>query len=188
MHRLARIITEVLSPTVLVTAFLLVSCALTDGWRGFWFGLLAAVFTALGPFVGIVIASRRGRLSDHHVGNRRQRLPVLLASLVSAGIGFALLVGLGAPRAAVVGLLSVALGMVVVGAVNAFWKLSVHMAVVSFTTAALIAALSPWGWLLLLVPAAVGWSRVRLGDHTVAQVLAGIPAGLLVWAAYAVAV
>lgn len=75
--------------------------------------------------------------------------------------------------------------MIVVGAVNAFWKLRVHTAVVVFTTAALVTALGPWGIPLLAIPVAVGWSRVRLGDHTVAQVLAGIPAGLLVWGAYA---
>lgn len=185
VRRLARILTEVFSPTVLVTAFLLISCAVADGWRGLRFGLLAAVFTAIGPFLGIVIASRRGRLSDHHVGDRKQRLPVLIASLGSAAIGWAVLLLLNAPWSAVLGLLGVALGMIVVGAVNAFWKLSVHTAVVVFTTMALVTALGPWSAPLLLIPVAVGWSRVRLGDHTVAQVLAGVPAGLLVWGAYA---
>ncbi|MDR6268199.1 phosphatase PAP2 family protein [Arthrobacter russicus] len=171
---LARIVTEAFAPTVLVSVFLLGSGAARDGWRGLLFGFIAAIFVALGPFLGILIAARSGKLTDHHVGDRKQRLPVLIGSLGSAAIGF-------------VGLLSTALGMIVVGAVNAFWKLSVHNAVAAFVAVATVGSFG-WAWApLLLLPLVIGWSRVVLKDHTVAQVIAGVPAGALVAVPYILA-
>lgn len=183
----ARVITEVFAPTVLISLFLLGSAIAREGWRGLLFGFIAAVFVALGPFLGIVIATRQGKLSDHHVGNRKQRLPVLIAGLGSAAVGFLVLSWLSAPRVAVVGLLAAALGMIVVGVVNAFWKLSVHTAVAAFVAIAVIGSFG-WAWApLLVLPLAIGWSRVELKDHSLGQVVAGVPAGALVALPYLVA-
>ena len=188
MLKIARLLTEVLSPTVLVTLFLVITGSVRDGVRGFWFGLIAAAFTALGPFAGILVAKRLGKVTDHHVSDRRQRVPVLVASLGSAAVGLALLLILGSPQSGVVGLLSVALGMVLVGAVSSFWKLSVHTAVVTFVAFASVISLGAAALPVLLVPATVGWSRVKLGDHTLAQVIAGVPAGGIVALAYAASI
>ena len=188
MLKIARVLTEVLSPTVLVTLFLVMTGGMQDGVRGLWFGLLAAAFTALGPFAGILVAQRLGKLTDHHVSDRKQRLPVLVVSLVSAIAGFIVLLLTDAPRPTVVGILAVALGMIVLGAVNAFWKLSVHTAVVTFVALASVISLGAGALPVLVVPAAVGWSRVKLGDHTVAQVLAGVPSGAIVSLAYAASI
>lgn len=182
-HDLARIVTESFAPTVLVSVFLLGSGAAQDGWRGLLFGFIAAVFVAL----GIVIAAKRGKLSDHHVGDRRQRMPVLIVGLCCAAVGLLLLLALHAPKAAIVGLLATALGMVVVGAVNAFWKLSVHNSVATFVAVAVIGTFG-WAWLpLLVLPLVIGWSRVALKDHTVGQVIAGAPAGAIVAVPYILA-
>ncbi|WP_083292260.1 hypothetical protein [Arthrobacter sp. SW1] len=185
MQKVARIITEVLSPTVLVTGFLLLTGWLAAGGRGLLFGLVAAVFTAIGPFAGILLATRRGKLSDHHVSQREQRLPVLLSSVASAALGFAVLLALGAPATATVGLVAVASGMVIVGAVNAFWKLSVHMAVAVFVSTAVASAHGPTWLPAVFAAGVIGWSRIQLGDHTPAQVVAAVPAGLAVTAGYA---
>lgn len=186
---LARIVTESFAPTVLVSVFLLGSGAAQDGWRGLLFGFIAAVFVALGPFLGIVIAAKRGKLSDHHVGDRRQRMPVLIAGLCGAAVGLLVLLALHAPKAAIVGLLATALGMVVVGAVNAFWKLSVHNSVATFVTVTVaVIGTFGWAWLpLLVLPLVIGWSRVALKDHTVGQVIAGAPAGAIVAVPYILA-
>jgi membrane-associated phospholipid phosphatase len=64
--------------------------------------------------------------------------------------------------------------------VTLWWKLSVHTAAASGTVA--ILALTFGSALALTVPAValVAWSRVRLGDHTPAQTLAGAALGGLV--------
>lgn len=176
MQKIARLVTEVFAPAVMITVFLLVSGIAAGAW---WAGVIAALFAAVGPFAGIVIAKRLGRVTDHHVGDRRQRLPVFVASLVSIAVGLAVLVPLSAPRLVIAGLLTVTLGAVVVAVVNTFWKLSVHVAVVTVVAVALVSVSAWWAPVLLLIPL-VGWSRVELRDHTVAQVAAGVPAGLIV--------
>ncbi|MWV50829.1 phosphatase PAP2 family protein [Rathayibacter sp. VKM Ac-2803] len=54
------------------------------------------------------------------------------------------------------------------------WKLSGHAAVVATCAVVVLIAYGPWS-LLVTVPIALwtGWSRVRLGAHTPAQVIAG---------------
>lgn len=181
MNRIiARVITEIFAPTVLVTVFLIGTGAAKDGWNGAGFGLLAAVFAVLIPFAGIVFATRKGKVSDHHVRDRRQRLPIILAAMASAIVGFALLLILHAPKVIIVGLAGTLLGMIVVGAVNSFWKLSVHNAVATFVAVAVVGSFGWMWWPLLVLPIAVGWSRVVLKDHTIGQVIAGVPAGAVV--------
>ncbi|AJT41169.1 hypothetical protein [Psychromicrobium lacuslunae] len=180
MLKLARVITEVFAPTVLVTVFLLATGGLTAGWFGLLSGFVAAIFTALGPFAGIVVATRKGKLSDHHVGERKQRAPIIIASLVSSTVGLLVLLLMQAPRISVIGLLAVSLGMIVVGVVNVFWKLSVHTAVAAFFVLGMADVLGLWWYLSVVVVLAVAWSRVVLKDHTVAQVCAGALAGAAV--------
>ncbi|SCF04567.1 hypothetical protein GA0074695_3087 [Micromonospora viridifaciens] len=178
-ERLARLLTELLAPSVLVTALPLavtarVSAGLPDFLR--WGGV-ALLFCAVVPVGVIVHGVRRGRLSDRHVGDRTQRARPLLTGLASVAVGMALLVALRAP----VELFATIVVIFVVGAactvVNHWWKLSIHAAVAAATAAVLVSLHGPAlhaGWLLV---AAVAWSRVVLRDHTWAQVVAGIALG-----------
>jgi len=69
--------------------------------------------------------------------------------------------------------LAVVAGVVVLAVVSPFWKISGHAAAMSSAAVISVLVLGPaWLPLLLLVPA-VGWSRVVLRAHTVAQVVAG---------------
>lgn len=179
-RRLARAVTEVCAPAVLLS-LLLVGVALGEG--GWPAGVLPAVvclvFVTGGPFAALEVLSRSGRISDHHVGNRAQRRPVFAGALVSvlAGTGLLALLGAGPQLAAV--LWATLFGLVLVGAVNLGWKLSAHAAVATFVVLAVVRfAGDGWLPLLLLVPL-VCWSRVELGDHTTAQVVAGAAAGAL---------
>ncbi|MGY0003854.1 phosphatase PAP2 family protein [Micromonospora sp. I033] len=177
--RLARLITEVLAPGVLVTALPLVAAARVSRspqqfllWAG-----TALVFCAVIPVGVILHGVRRGRLTDRHVGDRTQRARPLLTGLASVAVGTALLAALRAPAE----LFAVIVVIFVVGAactlVNHWWKLSIHAAVAAATTAVLVLLFGPAlhvGWLLV---AAVGWSRVVLRDHTWPQVVAGVVTG-----------
>ena len=58
--------------------------------------------------------------------------------------------------------------------------LSLHTAAASGTVAILVLTLGPLLILALPVVALVAWSRIRLGDHTPAQALAGAALGGLV--------
>ncbi|GIJ76288.1 PAP2 superfamily protein [Micromonospora phaseoli] len=186
-HRLARASTEVFAPAVFAAVMPLVvavhsttpAVAVGLGW-----GLLAVLFCSAVPYGIIWLGVRRGELTDHHIAVRSQRRRPLLHGLLSVLAGLAALVLLGAPRplvALVVGMLGI---LAAILAVNQVWKVSAHAAISAASVAALIFVFGPAATPLLAVVGVVGWSRVRLGDHTLGQVVAGTALGPLVGAPF----
>ncbi|MEV7574045.1 phosphatase PAP2 family protein [Pseudarthrobacter sp. NPDC089323] len=173
-NRTARWLTETFQPPVVVSIQLLVSPLTEDGFPGTMvYGALAAVFVCVLPLILLLVLVRLGKVTDHHVSDRKQRAPVLLMALGSILAGLLVLEAAGAPRSVVAMVLAVVGGVVVLAAVSPFWKMSGHAAAISCSTVIAVLMLGPaWAPLLLLVPA-VGWSRVVLRAHTVAQVVAG---------------
>ncbi|QHF19511.1 phosphatase PAP2 family protein [Rathayibacter sp. VKM Ac-2762] len=177
----ARLATEVFSPAVLaVLVPVVVGARVADPpLLGVAWGALAALFVGVVPYLVIRLLMRTGRIhGDHHVPDRRERaLPIALA-LVSIAAGLVLLAVLGAPAAVTAfGVVTVAV-VLAVGVVNLVWKLSGHAAVVATCAVVVLIAYGPLS-LLISVPVVlwVLWSRVRLGAHTPAQVLAGAAVG-----------
>ena len=183
--RLARLVTEIFAPAVWAAAMPLIVVAgagvgllAAGGW-----GLLTVVFSAVIPYGVIWLGVRRGQLTDHHIGKREQRRKPLVFGLASVLTGLILLIVLDAPSQ-LVGLVLVMLAVLLAAtAVNLKWKLSAHTAVsgASVTVLTLAYGWAPLGAFLLV--AAIGWSRVKLRDHTTAQVIAGACLGVILAAA-----
>jgi membrane-associated phospholipid phosphatase len=148
-----------------------------DGRAGIGWGLLAALFSAVLPTLFIGYGIRRGRWGDRNVGARRARLIVLAFITASVAAGLILLVAAGAPRL-LTGYLAFMLGSVAVLAlVTVVWKISIHCAVASGSVTILALLFGPLVLPLYVLVALLGWSRVALRDHTVAQVVAGAVLG-----------
>jgi hypothetical protein len=180
--RVARLITEVTAPAPMLVALLLAVGALSAPSvpRGLGWGLLAAVFFSVAPFLGIVWGVVRGRLSDHHVSQRAQRPAVVVLSLASFVAGYATLAARGAPPQLLDVMVALLSAAVVTLLITLVWKISVHMAVAGCAAAVLPLIVGPvalLGWAAL---PAIAWSRVRLRDHTPAQTVAGALVGTLV--------
>ncbi|MFX1819561.1 MULTISPECIES: phosphatase PAP2 family protein [Micrococcaceae] len=173
-NRAARWLTEVFQPPVVVSIQLLISPMTQPGFPGtIGYGALAALFVCVLPLFLLLLLVRMGKVTDHHVSDRRQRAPVLLMALACILAGLLVLEAVGAPQSVVAMVLAVVAGVVVLAAVSPFWKISGHAAAVSSSAVIAVLMLGPvWLPLLLLVPA-VGWSRVVLRAHSRAQVIAG---------------
>ena len=91
---------------------------------------------------------------------------------------------LDAPRALALLTLAIAVGLFLVTAVNLAWKLSIHAAFAMFFAVTQFILWGWWGLIALLIPLGVGWARVRVRAHTVAQVLAGSGAGIVIGLVY----
>jgi membrane-associated phospholipid phosphatase len=178
---LARVVTDILAPANLAVAqLLMVSWNSAPGLAGLGWGVLTATFCGLIPFA-IVIAGVHGRRwTDRHVRVRQERLVPFLAAIASFLAGLALLVALGAPRQLIALVVAMLTCLAVTMLVTLWWKLSLHTAAASGTVAILVLTLGPLLILALPVVALVAWSRIRLGDHTPAQTLAGAALGGLV--------
>ena len=178
--RLARVLTEVLSPVnqvpVLIAAVALESTE--TPLEAVRWGLFTIIFFSAAPLAIILIQLRRGRISDYHIREREQRKAVGWAMIASTISGLVLLHLLGAPRGLVALAGSMAAGITTAGLITLIWKISMHVAVTagSVTVLTLVFGYQP---LLLspLIPLSA-WSRVALRDHTPAQALAGAALGV----------
>jgi membrane-associated phospholipid phosphatase len=179
----AKWLTEVFQPPVVVSIQLLISPLPEAGFPGtIGYGALAALFVCVVPLLVLLVLVRLGKVTDHHVSDRKQRAPVLLMALGCIAVGLLVLNAVDAPRSVTAMVLAVVGGVAVLAAVSPFWKMSGHAAAVSCAAVVLVLMLGPaWVPLLLLVPA-VSWSRVVLRAHTPAQVVAGSLFGGMVMA------
>ncbi|WP_142118437.1 phosphatase PAP2 family protein [Arthrobacter sp. SLBN-122] len=179
----AKWLTEVFQPPVVVSIQLLISPLPEAGFPGtIGYGALAALFVCVVPLLVLLVLVRMGKVTDHHVSDRKQRAPVLLMALGCIAVGLLVLNAVDAPRSVTAMVLAVVGGVAVLAAVSPFWKMSGHAAAVSCAAVVLVLMLGPaWVPLLLLVPA-VSWSRVVLRAHTPAQVVAGSLFGGMVMA------
>jgi membrane-associated phospholipid phosphatase len=185
----AAAVSEVCAPAVLVSLFLILAASRSAEWpEGIVYSLVSVGFTTALPLAGVLLLVRRGHVSDHHISDRRQRAPILAGSLVSIAAGLALLVLLDAPGIVIAAVLCTVGGVVAVLVANLWWKLSAHSAVAVFVVFGAVPLLGPWGFVLIVVPAAVGWSRVALHAHTAAQVIAGYAVGAVIGAAFVLSV
>ncbi|MPZ82766.1 MAG: hypothetical protein GEV28_21130 [Actinophytocola sp.] len=179
----ARVVTEALSPAVVVVALPLAvawhatagSVSATVGW-----GLLVAVFYSVLPMAFVVRGARRGRWDGHWVRDRAHRTVPLLVCLLSALAGLAIMLVGGAPRTVVALAWSMIITLMACLLITRWWKISVHATVAAGAVAVVTFLYGPWLLLLALLVALVCWSRVAVADHTVPQVVAGALLGPVV--------
>jgi membrane-associated phospholipid phosphatase len=180
--RVARLVGELLAPPpILVVLALIVAwdSSPTPGMAVLW-GAVAAVFTSLLPYALILRGVRRGRLSDKNISLREQRIGFGVVAITSILTGLAVLAAFDAPAEMVALLASIAVGVACGWVVTLWWKISVHAAIAAGAATVLLivfgtALLAAW-----LLVAVIAWSRVQVGDHTPAQVLAGVALGIVV--------
>ncbi|WP_425524732.1 phosphatase PAP2 family protein [Saccharopolyspora ipomoeae] len=180
--RLARVLTELFAPWVIV-----VLLPLAVAWRAthrvlpaLGWGLLVAATSSILPMAVIVWGARTGRWDGHHVRDRAGRLVPLIALIVMSLVGLGLLVALGAPRQVIVLDVAMIASLLVTGGITARWKISMHSAVASGAVVILAVTYHPVCWALMVLVAAISWSRVQVRDHTTAQVVLGALIGAAV--------
>lgn len=180
--RIARMVSEVLGPAVLVAALMLIV-----GWHAGdtpgvsrWWGLPGALFAAGLPFAYVLRAVRKGKVTDHHIPEREHRRGPLLFGVGSVAAGLAALILLGAPRDILALLGAGGVGLLVYTAVTHWWKMSIHAGVVAGTVATLVAVYGPIALIGVPFVPLAAWARVRLSAHTMAQVVAGALVGAFI--------
>jgi membrane-associated phospholipid phosphatase len=180
--RVARLVGEVLSPPPILAVLALViawDSSPTPAMAILWGGI-TAVSASMLPYALILRGVRRGRLSDRNISLRAQRVRFAAVAIASILTGLVLLAAFDAPAEMVALQASVAAGVACGWVITLWWKISVHAAIAAGAATVLLLV---FGLALLVVwplVALVAWSRVQVGDHTPAQVLAGIALGIVV--------
>jgi len=181
-NRLARAVTEIFTPSVLVAVLLFVV-----GWNAGsqagvsrWWGLPGAVFAAAIPMVWVLRGVRRGDYTNHHIPERERRRGPLLFGIGSVLAGLTLLLVLHAPRDVLALLVASVAGLVVAVVVNHWWKMSIHAGVAGGTVTVLVVVYGWWALTGVPLVALICWARLRLSAHTLPQVIVGAAVGTLV--------
>lgn len=182
IQRIARISTEVAQPPLVLSLLLVLASVRGGGGVAALIpGLVAAVTICLAPLLVVVILARRGTLTDHHVGDKKQRRPVMLWTLASALVGCGILTLIDTPLtvwALIAGILGGILALIIV---SPFWKVSGHAMTLGGATISSAILFGVWSIPFVIAAPLVCWSRVYLKDHTLSQVLAGFVTGLVVF-------
>lgn len=172
---LARAVSQLLGPLPLGVALLLGAGWHADRHRlaGLGWGALAALFPALLPAAFKHLIQRWRRATDAGLGDRRWRLVYLTVATLSATAGTVTLRLLGAPTAVLAVSVSIMAGLAAAVLLNTRRRTSNHSAGAAGATVILGYLAGPLLLVTAVIPALVGWSRVRLGRHTWTEVAAG---------------
>ncbi|MEW1660639.1 hypothetical protein [Streptomyces sp. NPDC093707] len=179
-ERAARTITDRLEPKNWIILVTLLMGWHADKLAGIGWGLFAALFTGVIPVLFIKFGERHGYWGDKHVRRRQDRLYVIPGIMASVAVGLVLMYTLGAPSEITALIVAMFASLIVVLAITTAWKVSFHTAVPSGAIATLALAYGPWMLLLCPLVPVIGWSRVKLQDHTLAQVIVGAILGAAV--------
>ncbi len=177
-YRIGRLLSQIFHPIVNSVASFLAVGALAGDFAdtrllGIGWALLCIALLILPTTVYFYYRYIRGDFSDEDVSRRQQRHGLYMFSLGAIILASLALYALSVP-AVFLRLIGAAIGIVVICMlVNFVWKISVHSASIA-TLATICAKVSlPLGVFFWLVALAVGWARIRTGNHTLLQVIAG---------------
>ena len=162
-------------PLVALPAFLLLTISFADS-SGRWIVVATALaFGVAWPVMATIglILRRDGK----GIEGPRVRLARLGLGVLGYAVGVGALVSMAAPLVVTLLMFCYASNTAVLLAVNALWKASAHAMGVAGPTIALVFGFGAWGALLSLLLPAVGWSRIRLGAHNLAQIVVGAGLG-----------
>lgn len=182
MYRLAQFISIVLSPLTLLPLLLwfAIQRSELDSTR-FW-QVIVIVFGigVIVPVVGLVYFKFSGRVSDWGIPVRSQRHQMSLVTLVCMGITWLFLTAIRVELVARI-IMFLLGGGILLALITLWWKISAHM--VAVTLISLLVThwfVIDWWWSLPFI-ISVGWSRIYLNKHTLAQVVGGFGLALSIF-------
>lgn len=179
IYKTARVISTIFVPpsfTLLIYIYFAFTLE-TDPSKRIITILTALVFGFILHIFLFLLFRKKGKLVNLDATIKEERTAPFLISLLIYCVGFFILIY------ARVNIVSIAFwfcyisNTLIVVLINKYWKISVHSLGAAGAVAALTYTAGLAGFLLIIVTALVGWSRIKLKCHNFYQVLAGILMG-----------
>ena len=174
-HHLANLISIFVAPPTLA----MVATVSFSLWSPIGLGLLSAPYSVLlcflcfafFPFLSILYFHRK-KVVDLYVSKREARTPFYLIAIASYSFAAIIFFATNTKIMFLLALGSLFVTIILMW-VNLFWKVSIHCAGVSGPIFALIFVFGINAIPLTSIVGLVGWSRIKLKNHTFAQTLVG---------------
>jgi len=145
--------------------------------------LVAFLFGSVFPILVIYLMYKMGKVGDLDVTDRSERRAPFVVSILVYAVGTIIMFALNAPPIATALMFCYTTNTLGTFLISLHWKISVHAVGVAGPFTCLVYF---FGWLyspLLLLIIPIGWARVELKAHTLAQVVAGFLLSIaLTWA------
>jgi membrane-associated phospholipid phosphatase len=144
-----------------------------------WIGVYAVLICLL-PVSYIVWNVRRGKITDIHMKERRQRFGPFVFSILCAAMGWVVLRLMNTPEQVSSFALLSLLQLTVLAVITLVWQISIHAMSITGAVVA-IGALFGLPQALVIAPLVpiVGVARIKLQRHTWSQVIAGTILGCI---------
>jgi len=174
-ERLAQLTSNILNPfLVSLIVIILLSVEATAGSDdALKWSLISIALSVLPVFAVVIYMVRQKKLDGIFVNPRQQRSGIYLLATVLAVIACFVLIYLEAPKLLKVTFITGLAAIVVFMVINRFWKISLHTAFVAASVTVMTIVYGAAGALTILLLPPVAWARIRLKQHSPAQVAAG---------------
>ncbi|HUT67463.1 MAG TPA: phosphatase PAP2 family protein [Dehalococcoidales bacterium] len=174
-ERLAQLTSNILNPfLVSLIVIILLSVEATAGSDdALKWSLISIALSVLPVFAVVIYMVRQKKLDGIFVNPRQQRSGIYLLATVLAVIACFVLIYLEAPKLLKVTFIAGLAAIVVFMVINRFWKISLHTAFVAASVTVMTIVYGAAGALTILLLPPVAWARIRLKQHSPAQVAAG---------------
>ena len=137
-----------------------------------WSLILIAI--SIVPVYSVVVYfGRNDRLGSRLINVRKQRTKIYLLAGICALVGCVILIYLGAPLILLATFVAGLSATVIFMGINLWWKISLHAAFIAASVTVLVILYGSPGTVTVMLLPLVGWARVELGHHSLAQVTIG---------------
>ena len=174
-ERLAKLITNILNPFLLsFIIIILLTAESTDSMNEAikWI-LISLALSVLPVFIAVIYMVRRKKLEGIFSNPRQQRNGIYILARALGVAGCGVMWACNAPELLSVtftaGLISIVFFMVI----NRYWKISLHTAFMAGSVTIITIVYGALGALTILLLPPVAWARIRLNQHSPAQVATG---------------
>ena len=177
-YRIGRTLSQIFHPiTNGIASFLVVGAYAGDfvdaRLLGLGWALAVIALIVLPPTLYFYFRLFRGHYSDDDVSDRTQRQGLYIFGLGSILLAALALYALSVPLI-FLRLIGATIGITVLCMlINFVYKVSVHSASIATLATLTTYYVVPLGIVFWLIATALGWARIRTGNHTVGQVIAG---------------
>ena len=174
-ERLARLTSNILNPflvSFIVIILLAVEATASVGEALKW-ALISIALSVLPIFAVVICMVRQKKLDGIFVNPRQQRHIIYILASALGAIGCGVMWYFSAPKLLSVTFSAGLATIVVFMAINRFWKISLHTAFTAASVAVITIVYGVLGALTILLLLPVAWARIRLEQHSPAQVAAG---------------
>ncbi len=180
--RIASLTSIVLNPFIIGMGviFLLSFESTSRVSEGMKWALLLVGVTILPVFVVILYLAHTDKVTGMFIRIREQRHQVYLLATVCTVAGALILYFLEAPPVLVACIVAALSAVVIFMVINLRWKISLHAAFAAGSAAVLTLVYGAAGALAAIMVPPVAWSRIELGQHTLAQTVAGALLSVLI--------